>query len=250
VNTDTSITPLFLKDPEEGLRRSFNMDRAYCSFLFKSTACDAALRLLLLGSHASVIVALVQKGLREAVDGRFSPMDTEAAAFYTQALTIGIWQDVRLVGYLSLRGLSMESSAVVRRTLEHLGVLAHFWHAPEKAKVPGEDGDSDSYKDAFVNRNARAGFRGLKGAVKPRFAGLEEGSTVSTLYGLFSEFGVHGGSAKSALDYPGDNARSRQILPRDLRCSHAPSCLSVRNWLPCFRDLAPTVRIRFVPITI
>jgi hypothetical protein len=207
MTANTSTPFFFFDDPKEALRHSFSMDREYCSFLLKSPASDVALRLLFLSNQASFIISFVQKGLQEAVERRFSREDREAAAFYTQALTIGMWQDARLIGYFVLRGLTMECFAAIRRALEDLGVLAHIWHAPEKVRVLGNDGDADPYRDAFVSRKASAGHGRADRAVRPRFACLQGGREISRLYALFSEFGVHGGSAKRVLDYPGEDAR-------------------------------------------
>jgi hypothetical protein len=67
-----------------------------------------------------------QVGLLAIAPKRFASNDVKSAEFWTATLTGGIMKDIWLIAYLVMRGMLPEAGSVLRRSLEHAGVLTHF----------------------------------------------------------------------------------------------------------------------------
>jgi hypothetical protein len=174
---------------------TFSADRVFCDRLFGSRNAEPAAELLAYYAWARVFIPHFQQGFFELARLRFDQGRDATAIFRTAALLTGILNDTRLVPYLVVRGIVGEAGSVLRRALEHMGVLAHFWADPSKLEFLKEI-DGKAYRNAFLSeRNKSAQEELTARGVKKRFACLCLAEPVSRLYELLSNHYVHGGSS-------------------------------------------------------
>lgn len=181
------------------------MDRAFCDQLFASEAARGAAQLLIYSRWANAYLPFAQRNLLERAETRFQTEDRERARFATATLTGGMLKDIGITPYLAIRGLISEAGVVLRRAVEHIGVLTHFWHDPVKVQALENPG-SKTFKKAFEQGSAQQ-LEGVKG----RFERCAMGKQLSTLYSLLSDYDAHGGSWRQLLRTP--------LTPNELSCS-------------------------------
>lgn len=141
---------------------------------------------------------------------RFPESGRENGKAYTAFLTGGVLKDICLIPYLVVRGVFSETGFVIRRSLEHLGVLTHFWADPSKAEYLNDE-DSPEFQNAFIREvdRSKAAALTVRG-VRKRFAAYSEfAKPASDLYRIFSAADVHGGTPFQVVrSLPGEDAIS------------------------------------------
>lgn len=179
----------------EAVTRTFSADQKFCDYLLRSDAARLVGRMLLYHRWAWKYMVHCQTGLWDNVAARFEETDREQAQVWTSIMLGSVFRGIGLVQYLSLRGLVGEAEVVIRRALESMGVVSHFWHEPQKVRAVG-DPDSSAFKATFQreSREDKAKVLKAKGLSK-RFEYLKLGEPASSLYALMSRSSVHGDSA-------------------------------------------------------
>jgi hypothetical protein len=182
-----------LSDELDRLTGTFSADRLFCDALAE-THGDSLARLLVYRRWAAAFATSIQEDLHGAVRFHFPELTIEDAGFWTIALTASIHRDISLVPYLALRGVGSDAGLVVRRSLEHAGVLAHLWAVPAKSAFL-KDPESGAFKNAFVSESDTTRAGQLKSAgVQKRFEHCYLAAAASQLYRLLSAYTIHGGS--------------------------------------------------------
>jgi hypothetical protein len=180
-------------DELDRLTGTFSADRRFCDAL-ASTHGDGLARLLVYRRWAAAFATTLQEDLHSAVKIHFPESTLHDAGFWTVTLTAAIHRDIALVPYLFMRGVGSDAGLVVRRSLEHAGVLTHLWAAPEKANFL-KDSESGAFKNAFVSESDARRAAELKAAgVQKRFEHCYLAAAASQLYRLLSAYTIHGGS--------------------------------------------------------
>ena len=177
------------------LTATFRSDQRYCDALLNSPNSLLIGRILVYYKWARRYLPHIQQGLVKIAAKRFSKQQAPNAEAWTVFLLSGILKDICLVPYLTLRGVFSEAGIVIRRNLENLGVLTHFWSDPSKAEYL-EDSDSANFAIAFVRETDQKTAKELKQKeVRKRFAALHSfPKPASDLYKLLSGSDVHGGT--------------------------------------------------------
>jgi hypothetical protein len=121
------MTPSLRLDELTG---TFSADRSYCDHLFSSPTAENAARIFIYHKWARLFLPHFQVGLLAIAPKRFASNEVKSAEFWTATLTGGIMEDICLIAYLVMRGMLPEAGSVLRRSLEHAGVLTHFWYSP------------------------------------------------------------------------------------------------------------------------
>ena len=100
-----------------------------------------------------------------------------------------------MVPYLTVRGRFSEAGMVIRRNLESLGVLTHFWSDPSKAAYL-EDSDSRRFRFCICpERDKKIQNELRQKAIRKRFAAFHSfAGPASELYKLLSGSDLHGGT--------------------------------------------------------
>jgi hypothetical protein len=182
-----------LPDQIDRLTSTFSADRAYCEHLFSSPEASRPTQLLVYHQWALAYLPRFQQGLLAMVPRHFAPVSRNDAEMWTAILTGGIIKDICLTPYFVIRGLTSEAGSVIRRALEHLGVLTHLWYDPAKIRAI-QDPDSNDYMDAFVRERNKPKAAALSAqGIRKRFEKCSLGNPISRLYEVFSEYNVHGG---------------------------------------------------------
>ena len=129
----------------------------------------------------------IQTGLVSIAEKHFPESGRENRKAYTAFLTGGVLKDICLIPYLVVRGVFSETGFVIRRSLEHLGVLTHFWADPSKAEYLNDE-DSPEFQNAFIREVDKSKAAALKvRGVRKRFAAYSEfAKPASDLYRIFS----------------------------------------------------------------
>jgi len=195
-------------DDIDRLTGTFRADRRFCDSLFVSENAENFAEILVYYIWAHVFLPHFQKGILQFVPLHFQRDSHERARFWSYALSLGVMKDLRLIPYLLMRGLIAESGSVLRRSLEHVGVLTHIWSDPTKLRFLDEI-DSKEYRDAFQSEKDKHVQSDLKArGVKKRFACLLSDGAASTLYEILSNWWVHGGSSAYLLHWESDPGQS------------------------------------------
>jgi hypothetical protein len=197
----------------EELTGTFSADRAFCDHLFSSENAENAARILVFYKWARLFLPHFQEGLLNIAPKHFPPTDIKTAEFWTATLTAGILKDIYLIPYLVVRGVLSEAGSVLRRTLEHTGVLTHFWYDPTKAAALQCNPDSRDFKEAFERERDKITQDALKAkGIKKRFASFSStgGVAATLLYKILSQYDVHGGTPANLL--------SASLGPTKLSC--------------------------------
>jgi len=177
------------------------MDRHHFDSLFPNLAFTHLCQIFVYHKWACLCFNDFQESLNEALALRFSEDIRDRAQYWTLSLTAQIVRDVGLVPYLVAHGIHQQCGTPIRRCLENIGVLSHFWCAPSKAALLG-DSEDDGFRKAFVwepDPQRREELR--KTGISKRFAVLSEASRMpaTRLYALVSDFCIHGGTPKNLL---------------------------------------------------
>jgi hypothetical protein len=178
------------------LTKTFSRDKEYFDALIASPAAPQVCQAIVYWKWSLAYWNTLQEALHEAVGDRFVAQFRHAAGLWTLSTTGQIARDIGLVPYLMSRGIYQEAATPVRRCLENIGLLAHFWRDPKKAEFLG-DRESRGFKDAFVREKSRSHLLRLQAAgITKRFEALHGpfGEKVTMLYEMVSEYGVHGAS--------------------------------------------------------
>ena len=191
------------KRPSEALNEftaTFTSDQIYCDAIMSSSNSMLVGRILVYYKWARLYLPHIQDGLIKIAMKRFPKRQVNDAEAWTALLVGGMLKDICLVPYLTLRGVFSEAGFVIRRSLEHVGVLAHFWRDPSKAEYLG-DSESREFYDAFVReRDARAAQEQKDAGTRKRFAALWTfRQPASQLYKLLSVSDVHGGTPLNVI---------------------------------------------------
>ena len=120
--------------------------------------------MLLYHRWATKYMVHCQTGLWDNVAARFEETERDQAQVWTTTLLGSVFRGIGLVQYLSFRGLVGEAEVVIRRALESMGVLSHFWIEPQKVRALG-DPDSSVFKEAFQRESRRDKQESLKAKV-------------------------------------------------------------------------------------
>jgi len=178
----------------EFLTKTFSADQNFCDYVLASEAKRQIAEMLVYQRWAATYMNDFQEALSDNVAQRFGQLHRERAQFWTLTLMGGVWRDINLACYLSLRGLVGEARAVLRRALESIGVLSHLWQDPAKAGTL-EAQDTPEFRHAFHRERQKDRQDRLKDQkTLKRFEHLSLGEPASQLYAIFSRYGVHGGS--------------------------------------------------------
>jgi len=217
-----------LSDGLDRLTGTFSADRQFCDAL-ATTHGDGLGRLLVYRRWAAAFATTMQEDLLGAVKAHFPEGTTHDAGFWTTALTASIHRDISLVPYLAIRGVGSDAGLVVRRSLEHSGVLAHLWTVPAKAAFL-KDPESGAFKNAFVRETDARRADELKATgIQKRFEHCYLASPASQLYRLLSAYTIHGGS-------PAQLANSVYV-------PSGPSCMFLLRPDPSDEHVERTLRI-------
>ena len=180
---------------------TFRRDQDYFNALCSSSEFALVAKAITLSKWAHVHFEVLQTALLGKIEERFPASVKDRVEIWTLALTGQIVRDVRLVPYLVIRGLASEAGLPVRRALESIGVLSHFWRDPGKADSLGSV-KSKAYRYAFLcecdqKEQAKLKARG----VDKRFACFEDQwlEKASQLYNILSTYNVHGGAPEGLL---------------------------------------------------
>lgn len=195
-------TGMTISEKIEELTGTFSSDRAFCDHLFSSDNAENAARILVFYKWSRFFLPHFQEGLLTIAPKHFPSNDIKTAEFWTATLTGGILKDIGLISYLVVRGVLSEAGSVLRRTLEHTGVLTHFWYDPTKASVLQSDPDSRDFKEAFERERDKTIQDDLKTkGIKKRFASFSStgGVAATLLYKILSQYDVHGGTPANLL---------------------------------------------------
>lgn len=207
--------------PSENLDKlttTFQKDRAFLDALLMSPACVESAKtlskILVIHRWMHVYFLRFQEALTDAIHDRFPKDVADAANHWTLALTAQIARDSGLICYLCIRGLHGETGPSVRRCLENIGVLTHFWKEPLKAKFLGTP-DNKDFQMEFVRERDMAKQQQLKASgVAKRFSALQVfGPAATSLYGLVSRFSLHGGTPENLI--------GKSLIPTPTACAFA-----------------------------
>ena len=207
--------------PSENLDKltsTFEKDRAFFDALLLSPACVESRKTLskIVVVHRWMHLYFLdfQEALTNAIAERFPVELNIPANFWTTSLTAQIARDSGLICYMCVRGLPCEASPSVRRCLENIGMLAHFWADPQKAKFLDKH-ESTEFQLAFIRDSDRAKQQELKAAgISKRFAELRAlGKPASQLYSMVSKYGIHGGTPENLI--------GKSLAPTATACAFA-----------------------------
>jgi hypothetical protein len=189
--------------PSEQLDRlstTFSTDRAFCDQMLSSDSGPKVAEILAWYHWGRTFFPHIQKGLLAMVPSHFAPGHQKIAEFWTSVLTHGIISEVGLIPYLVVRGLIPEAGSVVRRGLEHTGLLTRLWYESSKAALLEDAPDGREFIQAFQSESNKKLQSELKARrVKKRFAHCTFGQPASVLYEIFSNYNVHGGIGATLL---------------------------------------------------
>lgn len=174
---------------------TFRSDMLYCNRLLESSSSLLVARILVYYIWARNFLPHVQTGLTAIAKKRFPESCRKDAITWTALLSSGVLKDICLTPYLVVRGLFSEAGSVIRRSLEHVGVLTHFWAEPGKAAFLS-DPDSTQFNDSFVREGNPQRAKELKDKkIRKRFAAFSVmGTPASDMYKILSSYDVHGGT--------------------------------------------------------
>ena len=181
-------------DALDDLTKTFARDRDYCDALMSSSNRDSVAKILVYYKWARHYLPHIQTGLVSIAEKRFPESCRENAKAWTAFLTGGVLKDICLIPYLVLRGVFSEAGFVIRRSLEHVGVLTHVWEDPSKAEILN-DADSPKFQTAFIREVDKSKCDALKArGIGKRFAAYSNfAKPASDLYRFLSSADVHGG---------------------------------------------------------
>jgi hypothetical protein len=207
---------------------TFSKDREFCEAMAVRHPKEIGRLLVYLG-WAQNCLNPIQLELNDLVRRHFDPAVAREAGFWTVTLIGGVYKDLALVPYLAIRGLLSEAGVVVRRSLEHVGVLAHLWYDPSKATLLS-DPESGAFRNAFVSEADKRKAADLKAAgLQKRFAQCMLGKAASGLYRILSSHTVHGGSPTQVV--------GEELAPTRL------SCMFVNRPDPLEKDLRVLIQV-------
>jgi hypothetical protein len=207
---------------------TFTADQDFCEALAATQPWEVG-RLLVYQRWAQLYLLEIQAELAAMTDSHFPSSCSGVARFWTLSLTGGVAKDLGLVPYLVVRGLISEAGIAVRRNLEHMGVLAHFWQEPSKAQYLS-DPDTRDFANAFVAEPDKNKASALKQqGVQKRFSANNMSTAMSDLYRITSEYFVHGGSPSQLV--------TAQIEPTQV------SCMFLNRPDPLKEDLSPRLHL-------
>jgi len=156
-------------------------------------------RILVYYKRARHYLPHIQEGLSAIAEKRFPESCRADAKAWTAFLFGGIPKDVCLTPYLIVRGVFSEAGLVIRRSLEHVGVLTHFWSDPPKA-IYLADQDSQEFDNAFFREtNAQKAKELRDRGIRKRFVACSMAKPVSDLYKILSFSDVHGGTPMNVI---------------------------------------------------
>ncbi len=110
----------------DNLTRTFSADREFCDRLFDSPEAPIAAELIVFSNWIRYYLPDFQEFLHEVAEKHFPCEFRDEGQAWTVFLLDGVAKDIALVVYLVLRGAISEAGSVLRRALEHAGVLAHL----------------------------------------------------------------------------------------------------------------------------
>jgi len=194
----------------DSLTKTFTADRSFCDGLAETQGAWHIAKMLLFARWTSKYLNPIQDELCGMVEQHFSCDSQASARFWTATLSGAVGKDIRLVPYLSVRGLASEAGFAIRRSLENVGLLSHLWHTPDKA-VFLSDPDSPEFLGAFIREPEKKKAAELKQkGIQKRFARCLFGKHLSDLYKLFSSYTVHGASPNQLI--------MTQLMPTIFSC--------------------------------
>jgi hypothetical protein len=189
------------------LTRTFTRDKAFCSALSDANA-DQVARILVYLRWTAQYLNPIQVELSAVASQHFPSKKASQAGTWTVALLGAIGRDIGIMAYMVVRGLVTDAGFAARRSLENVGVLSAFWRYPEKAAALTQD---EKFRETFVwerDRKARAALKAI--GVSKRFEACAMPKVASDLYGLLSQYTVHGGSL--------DAFASAEMIPTPYSC--------------------------------
>lgn len=195
---------------------TFSSDQLYCDTLLEASSSLLVARILVYYKWARHYLPHIQEGLLAIAEKRFSESCRADAKAWTAFLSGGILKDICLTPYLVVRGVFSEAGSVIRRSLEHAGVLTHFWSDPSKAACLA-DHDSVQFNDAFVREtNAQKAKELRDKGVRKRFVAFSSlAKPASDFYKILSSADVHGGTPLNvALSVANENSVSCGFIDR------------------------------------
>jgi hypothetical protein len=207
--------------PSENLDRltgTFKSDRDFFDALFLSPSsaesAKTVCKMLVLHRWLHLYFLHFQEALVKAIPDRFPPPLADTARQWTLALTAQIARDSGLICFLCIRGLQGETGPSVRRCLENIGVLAHFWTEPLKARFLTA-ADGKNFRFEFIQERDIPTRETLKAAgIAKRFSALRIFANPATaLYAIVSRFSLHGGTP--------DNLIGKSLSPTPTACAFA-----------------------------
>jgi len=182
------------------LTKTFSMDRKYCSDLLNSDAASEVAKIIIYYKWAINYLPHIQEGLLEITSKHFEPEFHEEASFFTAVLTGSILKDLSLIPYFTIRGIGSEAGIAIRRSLEHIGVLTHFWYYPEKIAFV-RDTKTKNYKESFKyekNNHIREQLKSQ--GIAKRFSSCQAfGQSATELWIIMSNYVAHGGTANNLI---------------------------------------------------
>lgn len=201
------------------LTNTFSMDRRYCADLLNTEAFHEIAKIIVYYKWATNFIPHIQAGLVEISRKHFDYKFQEDASLYTSILSGSILKDMCLIPYLAIRGVEPESAMAIRRSLEHLGVLTHFWYNPEKIAFI-KDRETREYKKSFVHENDKVRKKEFKSnGIAKRFESFRTfGQPATHLYSMFSNYFAHGGTP--------NNLMFTAIQPSEYSCGFVNRSLS------------------------
>lgn len=201
------------------LTKTFSMDRKYCSDLLKSDAAYEVAKIIVYYKWGINYLPHFQTGLLEIAPKHFETKFREDASFYTEVLSGSILKDLCLIPYFVIRGIESEAGVAVRRSLEHLGMLTHFWYHPEKIAYI-RDRETKSHKEAFKYEKNPVNREQLKSkGIAKRFESFRTfGQPATQLWAMSSNYFAHGGTPNNIL--------FATIEPGDYSCGFVNRSLS------------------------
>ena len=183
----------------DNLTHTFQLDQTFCDALFSSPHVEQISELLLSHLWANSAIPMCHKILSTATAKHFGEAQREKAVLWTWILMESLNRDMKIVPYLSIRGLLLEAGGALRRAYEHVGVLTHIWR--DESKIESlDDPSGDQYCTSFRREPNSQKAKGLKEAgVSKRFASMQTGYGATILYDKLSTFDVHGGTGHRLL---------------------------------------------------
>jgi hypothetical protein len=170
-----------IADQLDNLTDTFSVDQECADHLFRSRSANLVAELMLSHAWANSAFPICYRALADAVPKHFGERN-DTAPLWNHILCDDLSQDLRLVPYLTLRGLISNASGAMCRALDHIGIIAHIWKSPEKVEALS-DRDSGEYMFAFCRESNPITAQELAEAnISKRFASMKFGASATSIY--------------------------------------------------------------------